>query len=75
MYPMTINATKTTATAEDFARWAATAAGMSSAELAFAISDCDAAARAVDGHDAIKAGRYRDELHAYCAERATRRAA
>lgn len=63
------------ATPADFARWTAAAARMTDAELIYAARDAGEAAAAVDAHDAIKAGRYRDELMTYEAELAARRAA
>lgn len=62
------------ATAADFARWEDRAVTMSDAALLYSIRDCGEAARAVDAHDAIAAGRYRDEMAAYQMELNKRRA-
>ena len=67
--------TKQHATVEDFNRWAAKAETMTAAELAYSIGDCAEAARAMRDHDPIAEGRYIDEMHTYCAERAKRQAA
>lgn len=56
------------ATAEDFTRWKDAAKAMTYAALLWSIRDALAASRAVDSHDPISGGRYRDEACTYQSE-------
>ena len=69
------NTMKTAATAADFARWTERATAMTIAELLWSARDAREAAAAVDAHDEVAAGRYRDEALTYEQEIAARRRA
>ncbi len=56
------------ATAEDFTRWNERALTMTTDALRWSITDALAASQAVDGHDPIRAGYYRDEALTYQSE-------
>lgn len=60
------------ASAEDFKRWQEAAKKMTLDALAFSIVDARAAARACDGHNPERAGKYRDEAATYHSELARR---
>jgi len=56
------------ATAEDFTRWSERAVTMTTESLRWSIGDALAASRAIDGHDPVRSGYYRDEALTYQSE-------
>ncbi len=56
------------ATAHDFQTWTDKAGRMTPPQLSYAIRDCYEAARAIDSHDSVRAGKYMDELSCYRTE-------
>lgn len=67
--------TKQHATPADFTTWAARATEATNEAIAYTIRDCAESARAMRDHDPVAEGRYLDEMHTYCTERAKRQAA
>ena len=56
------------ATVRDFERWEEMAVAMTDAALLYSIRDAMEAAKALESHDPIGAGRYRDEASTYRTE-------